>query len=371
MLDWSRHFHVPDGIYLNSHSAGCMPRTTVQRIESEFVRPWQNQGGDAWPEWLSAIDQYCEALGTVLGASAADICPTSNVTEGFFKYLTALPRSMGRDIILMHEDAFPSMGFVVQALKAQGYQLKLIDRKHDASDPTVWRRAIDTRIAAVLVTHVHSNTGVVSPVQHVAAHCRQKGVPCLVDVAQSVGIVPVDVTGWGVQAVFGSCLKWLCGGPGAGFMWVQPEHLQDLSPLQVGWFSHQNPFEFDIHNFEYSKTVKRFWGGTPSVMSYVAASEGIKALTDRGLDSIQAHNAKLKDVVLSHSICGMCENQSWSSGGTLCLEFDTDTADAIASRLKAKGCWFDRRGNVLRLSFHLYNTDQEAQQVGYILAHMD
>lgn len=368
MDEWPTRFHVPDGIYMLSHSAGCMPRSLGEAMGTEFMEPWQNEGGDAWPEWLGAIDRYCESLAAVLGAASVDICPTANVSEGFFKYLTALPRSMGRNVILMHEDAFPSMGFVVAALKAQGYQLQMIPRKENAADPAVWRRAMDTRVAAVLLTHVHSNTGVISPVADVADYCKERGVPCVVDVAQSVGIVPIDVTAWGVQAAFGSCLKWLCGGPGAGFMWVEPDHLQSLVPLQAGWFSHQNPFEFDIHNFEFSETVKRFWGGTPSVLPYVVARESIKTISEIGLNEISAHNARLKEIVLSAPVAGLREHVDWSSGGTLCLAFEAEMAKTHAENLHAHGCRFDQRGTVLRLSFHLYNTDEEASRVRRILS---
>jgi kynureninase len=131
-------FYVPGpGPYALTHSVGCLPIHGAAAIERHYLQPWRHQGGDAWPAWLCAIDEFRESLAALLGGDAADYCP---------------------------QDCFPSMAFVLQMARAVGYETRLIPRAQDASSIAPWRDALTSEVAAALVTHVHSNTGIVAPV---------------------------------------------------------------------------------------------------------------------------------------------------------------------------------------------------------------
>lgn len=351
-------FHYPDGTYLLSHSVGCMPVASQQALNAHLLEPWQTRGGDAWPAWLDAIGQFEQQLATLLDADVEGFCPQSNLSSAMVKFLQALPLQNKRKTILMHEDAFPTMGFVVTALAPMGLTLKLLEG--DCADLDLWQQAMTEDVAAVLITHVHSNTGRVSPVKDLIALCAERGVFSMLDIAQSAGVMPMSLRDWQPDVVFGSCVKWLCGGPGAGFMWISQDTLAQCQPLDVGWFSHQNPFEFDIRCFTPADSAKRFWGGTPAVAPYVLAQSGIGTLLDIGVQRIHDHNRGL----LQQSIDGL---SGWlthlpvltHNGGTLCAAFDTRDADRLEPALCAANIRFDRRGDVFRLSWHIYNTSDE------------
>lgn len=347
---------MPEGIYLAAHSIGAMSVKGETYLERELISPWKSLGYQAWDSWLPLIDRFCGALSGLLGGTADEYCPQPNLSAGFYKYLTSLPCRDGRNQILMHETAFPSLGFVAAALKAQGLSLKLISKDMSADDPEVWEKHIGEQTLCSLITHVHSNTGVLSPVGHIAKLCQDAGAYAALDVAQSAGIIPMDITEMGVDAVFGSCVKWLCGGPGAGFMWVNGDQLSELSPDMVGWFSHENPFEFDIGRFAFNPTAKRFWGGTPSVAPYAHALGGIETIAGIGAQTIRAHNVKLMRRVSP-------DIDPTKNGGTLCLNLSGNKVSA----LREAGCHFDNRGETARLSFHIYNTEDDADIVGSIL----
>jgi kynureninase len=210
---------------------------------------------------------------------------------------------------------------------------------------------------------VHSNTGRVAPVAEVARLCRQRDILCVVDVAQSAGILPWQVETLGADAVLGSCIKWLCGGPGAGFLWLRPALCAQLDPVDVGWFSHADPFEFDIHHYQPAADARRFWGGTPDVAPFVIAAQSLRELADIGVTRVLAHNRALIDVfrdALPPRWHG--EVRIDGHGGTLCMSAGDD-ADRIAAQLGAAGGRFDRRGNTLRLSFHLCNDTADAARL--------
>jgi kynureninase len=362
-------FYLPGtGPYCLTHSVGCLPRPSVEAIHREYLKPWQLSGGDAWDSWLSVIKKFKEQLARLLGGHADDYCPQSNLSSGLAKLLPALPRAGGRQVLLAAEDSFPSLAFVLQRAEPIGFQLRLIGRRHDPANANVWAEALSHDVAAVLVTHAHSNTGVVAPVAKIASLCRERGILCIADVAQSAGILPVSVADFGADIVLGSCVKWLCGGPGAGFMWISPALIQHLEPPDVGWFSHADPFEFDVHSFKFAADARRFWGGTPSIAPYAIAAQSMQVLTEIGISALRAHNIQLMQVFRD----GLAP--AWRAridleraGGTICLHLGDALPDAVRA-LRDNAARFDCRGPVLRLSFHIYNTAAEAALVARCLS---
>ena len=360
----NQHFHKPKSGYFLSHSVGCLPVRTQSDLAEKLLTPWKTSGGDAWPDWLNSITLFCDSLANLLGGRSEEYCPQSNLSSGFTKFLMALPQQVNRKVILMHADAFPTMGFVAQALASHGYQLKLIEHSQPAHHLDSWLPHLNQDVAVALITHVHSNTGVVSPVNDLAMLCKERGIVCTVDVAQSAGILPIDIVEWQVDAVFGSCVKWLCGGPGAGFMWVNSALTKQLKPLDVGWFSHENPFAMDIRDFHYASDAKRFWGGTPAVAPYIIATSGIELISAIGVEEIFAHNRILLNTVLKHLPEGIFYPiELERNGGTLCLRADAANIEKLAAQFQQRKMFFDKRGNTLRLSMHIYNSSAEADEI--------
>jgi len=365
-------FFIPEGgPYALTHSVGCLPKAARAALENGFLRPWVEQGADAWPAWLKRIDEFRAELAALFGGSSAEYCPQVNLSSALTKVISALPDPGSRlpiegsaepnaRVILLTEDAFPSIGYVLQQQVRRGYEVRFIPRERSPAALETWSQALSPDVRIALVTHVHSNTGEVSPVREIARLCAERGILCIVDVAQSAGIFPFSFPDLGAPIVIGSCVKWLCGGPGAGFMWVHPSLIGKLDPTDVGWFSHARPFEMDIHSFEYAPDARRFWGGTPSIAPYVVAAASLKVIREIGVNAIFEHNRRLMQIFRDHL------PQTWRQrlpsgemGGTLCIPTGGDF-ERITRSLTAAGVRFDSRKDVVRLSFHVCNTPDDA-----------
>lgn len=364
-MNISAYFEKPNGIYALSHSVGPMTIASKLALNEHYITPWTRLGGDAWPHWLGQIDNFCANIGQVINASPNEICPQINLASGFYSFITAiakLPDYAHKDTILMHEDAFASMGFVVKGM-AKTFNLQLVLISGPANNTDSWQQAFDNnKVLACLVTHVHSNTSVKSDVAAICAIAKQCQAYACVDIAQSVGIVPVDVKKWQADAVFGSCVKWLCGGPGAGFMYLKNDLIEVLEPDPIGWFSHQNPFEFDINQYTPAISAKRFWGGTPSIAPYVIANASINTLLRIGLEKLHTHNLALKSNLVknlsSHKVFDNIKNNYQHLGGSLCIE--TPEEAITRQQLISNQVKFDERNGIFRISLHAVNTIDEA-----------
>lgn len=368
---YKSYFNSPAGIYALSHSVGPLPKVASVALHDHYIAPWEELGGDAWPSWLGSIDGFCDSVAKLLNVKGSEICPQANLASGFSAYLTAiakLPTNSNKRVVLMHADAFASMGFVVSAL-AETYNLELVlidTASKNVNDANKWEDALqNNEVLACLFTHVHSNTSVKSDISSLVKLAQSYSAYALVDIAQSVGVVPIDAKIWQADAIFGSCVKWLCGGPGAGYMYIPETQICQLNPDPVGWFSHVNPFEFDINNYEAANTAKRFWGGTPSVAAYVTAKASIDMMLEIGIENISNHNLQLKHHVLK-CLPKQVTNKPDASelihqGGSLCI--GSDNMDTVAARLSSKGVRFDRRGDIFRLSLHIMNSLQDAETI--------
>jgi kynureninase len=360
-------FFVPGpGPYLLTHSVGCLPRVSRDSLDTHFLRPWAELGGNAWPEWLRHVHAFRAALAALLGGAPADYCPQTNLSSGLAKLLLALPRApAAKSILLAAEDSFPSLGFVMRQTERSGHSLRLLPRTHPPDDLRTWSDALTADVRVALVTHVFSNTGRVAPVAQIAKLCAERGILCIVDVAQSAGIVPFAVPALGADAVLGSCIKWLCGGPGAGWLWIRHELIPALEPVDVGWFSHADPFEMDIHHFEYAPDALRFWGGTPSIAPFVLATASLGHLRELGVETIHAHNRRMVQTFTDAlSPAWRARLPAWPIGGTLCIPLGAEF-DAVTARLEAAGAQFDTRGEVIRVSFHACNAAEDAVRVAH------
>jgi len=356
-------FEVPGpGPYLLSHSVGCLPRASRARIASDLLDPWAEQGSEGWPAWLGAIEAFRGAVAGLLGGQIAEICPQPSVSAALGTFLSGLKREPGRNVLLASAHAFPSVGFTMRQLAPLGYRLELIPEDLNPVDPQNWADRLGPHVAAVVPMHVHSNSGLVSPTADIAALARSAGAITVVDACQAIGILPVAPHAWGVDALVGSSVKWLCGGPGAGFLWVRQELIGEIEPVQVGWFSHADPFAFDIRDFRYAADARRFWGGTPAPAPCLLAASGIETVSEIGLDRILTANRAL--IAEAGEAAGIALDMS-KRGGTLCLTGgDVDAAEAA---LRAIGCRFDRRRDILRLSFHVWNDAAQARAIGRAL----
>lgn len=365
--NYKESFVSAQGIYLLNHSVGRPPVNTREAWIDSFIDPWEQGGEEVWPRWLESIDHFRAALAGLLNSDVASVCPQANLSSALTKVLQSFRLPEKKRVLLYTEQDFPSIAFVLQQAARNGFVLRHIPADADTLDPIVWSDYLTPDVGLVLVTHVHSNTGRQVPVAGISAMARERGVLSVVDIAQSVGVVPIDLKNWQADFVIGSCVKWLCGGPGAGFLWVAPERVGECEPVDVGWFSHESPFEFDMHNFRYAADALRFWGGTPSVQPYVTAANSIRLLNRIGLATIRAHNLALTQLIIDavDSNTLVTPLQPQCRGGTVVLNYGADKQKPVCARLREAGVLFDERPTGIRLSPHIYN---DAEEIAVVLS---
>jgi len=221
----------------------------------------------------------------------------------------------------------------------------------------------DNDVALALVTWVSSTTSHKVDLGTLVSHGRAMGSLIGVDITQASGLLPFSVLEPEIDFAVSTSLKWMCGAPGAGMLYVRPDLIEDCRPELRGWFSQDNPFNWDIDAFDYAPDIRRFDNGTPAILPAAATVPALKwhAGTDR--KALLHHNRLLCDILIEGMDelgVGLLSPRSGNErGGSLMLDLKTaETASKTLTDLNKAGYSADTRGATLRLSPGIQTTEE-------------
>ena len=363
MLSYRGRFPILESTnYLISNSLGAMPRE-VEPSLSEYAQVWASRGVRAWEEtWWTMVADLGDLVAPLIGAQAGEVVFQPNVTLAHAVVFSAFDFHSARPKIVTDAMHFPSILYLLDGLRLQGAEVVVVPT-HDGMTIDAGRilEQIDERTAFVNVSHVLFKSAFIQDVAAIAARAREVGALTIIDGYQSVGTIPVDVRAMNLDIYIGGCLKWLCGGPGAAFLWVRPELRERLAPRLTGWMSHARPFAFET-SLERRQDAWRFLHGTPSISALYAARPGLEILREVGIEAIRSKSMRQTAILMSlaesRGIHCTMPSAPHRRGGTVAL--DVPHGYEVSKALKAREILCDfRPGAGVRLSPHFYTRDDE------------
>ena len=355
-----------ENTYLASHSLGAVPRATEAAL-AEYYAEWATRGILAWEEgWWTTLTQFGDGIGRVLGVPGSTIAPMENVTRGFAAIASALDWTSPRNKIMLTDLEFlTSYPFWEGFAKMVGARIVLVRSDDDGVSVPVQKLidAIDDETLVVCTSHVYFRSGAVQDLKALSTAAHRKGAYVIGDGYQSAGIIPTRVQDLGVDFYVGGSHKWLCGGSGAGYLYVREDLIAKLTPGFSGWFGIADPFAYEpATKFRPAKGIFRFLAGTPSVSALYAAREGIRTVGEVGIDAIRAHSLILTDALFTGADARgfrvRTPRSASERGGVVCMDFE-GAKDATA-RLAKRRVMVDYRPNCgIRVSPHFYNSAED------------
>jgi len=354
LLDYRDGFPIlAETTYLINHSLGAMPADAEQRLLA-YAHAWKTRGVLAWEDsWWELPVTVGDQIARLIGAPAGSVSMHQNVTIAEAVVLSCFAFDGERRRVVYEEGNFPSVRYLYQA--ARGAEIVV------APDDEGVVEALDERTLLVPVTHVLFRTGRIQDVEAIVARAHEVGALVVLDAYQSVGTVPLDVTALGVDFAVGGSVKWLCGGPGAAWLYVRPELAQTLEPALTGWHAHARPFAFEPEH-DYAEGAWRFLTGTPNVPALYAATAGYDVIEEVGVERIRARSLEQTTLLIrlleEAGLEIVSPREPAERGGTVVVR--VPDPDGVCAELAARGTICDSRPEVgLRLGPHFFNTDDE------------
>ena len=199
-----------------------MPRRAEDGL-AEYARTWRERGIRAWGEgWWELPLTVGDQIGRIVGAPAGTTVMHQNVAIAEAVVLSCFRPTPERNRVVYERGNFPSVRYLYQAQR----ELEVVVCEDD--DEIV--DAIDERTLLVPISHVLFKSGEIQDVERIVERAHEAGAHVILDAYQSAGIVPLDVTALNVDFAVGGSVKWLCGGPGNGWLYVRPDLAERLEP---------------------------------------------------------------------------------------------------------------------------------------------
>jgi isopenicillin-N epimerase len=233
-------FLLDPGIaFLNHGSFGACPRPVFERYQArqrELEREPIDFLDRRLPELLADARA---ALAAYLGCPAEDLAFVPNATTGVNLAARSLELRPGDEVLatdLEYDTCDLAWEWVCRRAGARYVRVPIpLPLVTPAELVDALFAAANERTRVVYVSHVTSSTGLVLPVDEIAARARASGLVTVVDGAHAPGHVPVDLAALGADFYSGNCHKWMCGPKGAGFLHVRPERQDPVDAAIVSW----------------------------------------------------------------------------------------------------------------------------------------
>jgi kynureninase len=366
LLDYRSEFPILEHTtYLINHSLGAMPVKAEQRV-AEYARTWRERGIRAWSEgWWDMPLTVGDQIGRIVGAPAGSTVMHQNVAIAEAVVLSCFQPTAERNRVVYERGNFPSVRYLYQAQR----DLEVVVCEDDGEIV----ESIDERTLLVPISHVLFKSGEIQDVERIVRRAHAVGAYVILDAYQSTGIVPLDVTELNVDFVVGGSVKWLCGGPGNGWLYVRPDLAERLEPVYTGWQAHEMPFAFE-EEMRYAAGGARFLTGTPNVPALYAATAGYDLIEEIGVERIRANSLRQTDRLIQLAEAagfGIASPRSPERrGGTVTVH--VDEFPAVHRELSERQILCDfRPGAGIRLGPHYFTSDAELvhviEQIGEIV----
>ena len=353
--------------YLVSHSLGAMHRGARDGL-SAYADTWAQDGVGAWDAWIAELARVADLVGSLIGAPPGTTVMRANVAAALGDIASAIDFSGPRNKVVYSSLEWPGSHYLWREHERYGARVVVVPGEADGVHLDVQRLvdAIDETTAVVPVSHVLFRTSTLVDVRPVVERAHAVGALVVLDCYQSVGAVPFSVTDLGVDAAVGGSVKFLCGGPGNGFLYVAPGVSDRLRPARLGWFGHARPFEFVFDTMDYAEGVHRFTGGTPNVPATYAASSSYVAIAAIGVDRIRERSLSLTQPLVEgakeRGFIVRSPLEPTQRGGHVTI--DPGDGQRVHEELIAEGFSVDYRPGVgIRVGPHFYNTADECTAV--------
>jgi kynureninase len=364
---------LASGIHLLSHSLGPIP-IEARRSMNAYCDAWEHHTSeDAWAtNWWELSQLVGDRIARIIGGAPGSVQIQPNASIALASAASCFNFAASkRSKVVTSELDFPSMEYFWEGQSTVGAKIEIVASADGNTVPLEnILAAIDETTALVAMSHVSFRSSYRVEATAIVERAHSVGALVLLDVYQSAGAIELDAQGWGVDFLIGGTIKWLCGGPACGYLYVRPDLQKDLRPRLTGWVAHDAPFEFAHSPMRYATSVRRFAQGTPSIPALYSVLPGLQIIEEVGIEGIAAESRRRTEWMIEHAL-----ERGWKinsprdvnqRGGSVMIS--VEDGPAMVEQLAEKKVFVDCRPGVgLRLSPHFFNTDEEVSQALTIL----
>ena len=352
-------------VYFNHAAIGPLSNTAREELDS--LSGLLGRGALGEEEIFSRVARIRASAAGLIGADAREIAFLKNTTHGVLTAAGAIRWKEG-DNVVMPSIEFPANVYPWMGLCKRGVELRMVEPGDDGLvTAEMLADVCDRRTRAITVSLVQFSTGHRIDIAELGSFCREKGIYLHVDAIQGLGALGIDVRASKVDLLSAGGHKWMLALPGVGIFYCRLDLLGELDVPMPGWTGVVNPRDFIDYDFTYRQEAERFEEGSPNLHGIYALGVSIDRLLGLGMDAVEK-----RILSLTGYLAGELEKRGFTvksplgdgqRSGIITFESGVEDSRRVFERLSGAGVVCSLRENTVRLSPHMYNTEEECEKV--------
>ncbi len=354
-------------VYLNHAAVSPPPTTTIEAVAAQ-LRDVHENGSLNFHSWLAVKERARELLAGMLGARPDQVAFMRNTSDGLSTVANGLAWKRGDNLVTFSRE-FPSNIYPWLRVRDEfGVEVRLCAERAGRIDLNELASLVDEHTRLIAISHVQFASGFRADLERLGRIARQQDALLVVDVIQSLGVVPIDVGAELVDVAAGAGHKWLLCPEGVGYLFLSDRARERIKPTLVGWVSVPNPE--DYLNFEqgWNRGALAWETGTSPAALIHGFRASLDLLNQYGAARIAQHLEELTDYLCERVREQPYEIVSSRADGEksqiICIRHTQGlSAMALYVRLKQENIITAPRGDRLRIAPHLYNSLDDINQL--------
>jgi cysteine desulfurase/selenocysteine lyase len=352
--------------YLNHASVGPLSTPVVEAM-THYLTERLQRGSETLTNLDADIERVRQASARYLGAHRDEIVFTGSISHGLNIVACGIDWRDG-DNLVCAETEFTANIYPWTNLQRRGIEVRFAPARENRIFVEDIASLMDRRTRLVTISFVEFQSGYRNDLDALTAVCHARGAYLCVDGIQGLGALQFSVAQTPVDFVAAHAAKWMLGPIGAGFLYVHRSLLGILDPVMAGWRGVVDRDDYFKYDSPLRESGERYEPGSPNFAGLLGMEAAIELLVSVGMKEIEARILSLTDHLIAGLQARGCAIDTPIShrrerSGIVSFRHPAVDSAELCDRLHAAGVIVSLRGDLIRVSPHFYNIEDELDQL--------
>lgn len=351
-------------LYLNHAGVSPIPASSASAGIRVLDR-YRDEGALHPRMWVEVSDEARGRFARLIGASSDEVAFIKNTSEGISFVAAGFPWKEGDNLVTANVE-FPSNVYPWMRLAARNVEVRMVQAREGRVRKEDVIGACDGKTRVVALSSVEFANGFRNDLPGIGEYCQKQGIFFFVDAIQSLGVIPMDVKAYGIDALAADGHKWMLSPDGIGGFYISRDVMEMVEPVVLGWHSVRNRFDFEHYDFHLSPDARRFEPGSLNTVGLAAFGASLELILSIGVERIWERVRRLTEEAIEAALASGYEvitpRNPEERSGIVTFKVSGVDPQALWKALLARNAVCSPRLGGIRLSPHFYNVSEEIKR---------
>ncbi len=348
-------------LYLNHAGVSPIPASSAS-AGIRLLQQYRDEGALRLRKWEETSNEVRDRFARLIGASPEEIAIIKNTSEGISLIAAGFPWKEGDNMVTSNVE-FPANIYPWMRLEAHNIEVRMVQAREGRVRKDDVIAACDGKTRLIALSSVEFANGYRNDLAGIGEFCQKQGIFFFVDAIQSLGVVPMDVRAYGIDALAADGHKWMLSPEGIGGLFVSRDVMEMVEPVILGWHSVRNRFDFEQYDFTLSPDARRFEPGSFNTVGLAAFGASLHLILSISVERIWERVRRLTEEAIECALRAGYEvvspRQPEERSGIVTFRVPGAEPQRLWKALLSRNVVCSPRAGGIRVSPHFYNISEE------------